>query len=53
MGVRPSASLALIVLSLASLARGGEPPPPLRLRAARVFDGATMHTGWEVVVSEA
>jgi imidazolonepropionase-like amidohydrolase len=51
MGFRPSARLSLILLSFASLTRGGEPPAPLLLRSARVFDGATMHAGWEVVVS--
>jgi imidazolonepropionase-like amidohydrolase len=43
--------LSLLLLSLAGLAWGAEPPAPLLLRAARVFDGATLHTGWEVVVS--
>lgn len=51
MSFRTSARLSLLLLSLAGLARGGEPPAPLLLRAARVFDGTTMHTGWEVVVS--
>jgi imidazolonepropionase-like amidohydrolase len=51
MDFRPSARLSLILLSLASLGLGGEPPPPVLLRAARVFDGATLHTGWEVWVS--
>jgi imidazolonepropionase-like amidohydrolase len=51
MSFRASARLSLIVLSLAGLARGGEPPVPLLLRASRVFDGTTVHTGWEVLVS--
>ena len=51
MSFRSSARLSLVLLSLASLARGGEPPAPLLLRAARVFDGATLHTEWDVVVS--
>jgi imidazolonepropionase-like amidohydrolase len=51
MRFRPSARLSLVLLSLAGLARGGEPPAPVLLRAARVFDGTTMHAGWEVVVS--
>ena len=51
MSFRASARLSLIVLSLAGLARGGEPPVPLLLRASRVFDGTTLHTGWEVLVS--
>ncbi len=51
MSFRSSARLSLVLLSLASLARGGEPPAPLLLRAARVFDGATLHTEWEVAVS--
>jgi imidazolonepropionase-like amidohydrolase len=51
MSFQTSARLSLILLSLASLARGGEPPAPLLLRAARVFDGVTMHTGWDVMVS--
>lgn len=51
MSFRSSARLSLVLLSLASLARSGEPPAPLLLRAARVFDGATLHTEWEVVVS--
>ncbi len=51
MSFRTSARLSLILLSLAGLARSGEPPAALLLRATRVFDGAMMHTGWEVVVS--
>ena len=51
MRFRPSARLSLILLSLAGLARGVEPPAPLLLRSARVFDGATMNAGWDVVVS--
>jgi imidazolonepropionase-like amidohydrolase len=51
MSFRSSARLSLVLLSLASLARGGEPPAPLLLRAARVFDGSTLHTEWEVAVS--
>jgi imidazolonepropionase-like amidohydrolase len=51
MSFRASARLSLVVLSLAGLARGGEPPVPLLLRASRVFDGTTVHTGWEVLVS--
>jgi imidazolonepropionase-like amidohydrolase len=51
MSFRTSARLSLVLLSLAGLVRGGEPPAPVVLRAARVFDGATMHTGWEVAVS--
>jgi imidazolonepropionase-like amidohydrolase len=51
MSFRPSARLSLILLSLTSLARGDEPPAPLLLRAARVFDGAALHTEWEVAVS--
>jgi hypothetical protein len=46
-----AAGLSVIVLSAAGPARGGEAPAPLVLRAARVFDGATLRTGWEVVVS--
>lgn len=48
---RASAGLPLVVLSLAGLAGGGEPPATLVLRASRVFDGTTVHAGWEVVVS--
>ena len=51
MSSQTPARLSLILLSLASLARGGEPAAPLLLRAARVFDGVTMHTGWDVLVS--
>ena len=51
MSFRTPARLSLVLLSLAGLAQGGEPKAPLLLRAARVFDGATMHTGWEVAVS--
>ena len=51
MSIRTSARLSLLLLSLPGLARGAEPPAPLLLRSARVFDGVTMHTGWEVVVS--
>ena len=51
MSIRPSARLSLILVSLAGLAQGGEPAAPLLLRAARVFDGSTMNTGWEVLVS--
>ena len=51
MSFQTPARLSLILLSLASLARGGEPAAPLLLRAARVFDGVTMHTGWDVLVS--
>jgi imidazolonepropionase-like amidohydrolase len=51
MRFRPSARLSLVLLSLAAPAPGGEPPAPVLLRAARVFDGATMHAGWEVLVS--
>ena len=51
MSYQTPARLSLILLSLASLARGGEPAAPLLLRAARVFDGVTMRTGWDVVVS--
>ncbi len=51
MSFRMSARLSWVLLSLAVVARGGEPPVPLLLRASRVFDGATMHSGWEVAVS--
>ncbi len=51
MGFRTSARVSLVLLSLGVVARGGEPPVPLLLRVSRVFDGATVHTGWEVVVS--
>jgi imidazolonepropionase-like amidohydrolase len=51
MSYQTSALLSWLLLSLAALAPCGEPPAPVLLRAARVFDGATMHTGWEVAVS--
>ena len=51
MSFHRSARLSWLLLSLAGLARGAEAPAPLLLRVARVFDGATLHTGWEVTVA--
>jgi imidazolonepropionase-like amidohydrolase len=51
MSFRAPARLSLILLSLAGLAGAGEPPAPVLLRASRVFDGKTVHAGWEVLVS--
>ena len=49
--IRTALRLSLVLLSLAGLARAGEPATELLLRAARVFDGATLHSGWQVAVS--
>ncbi len=51
MSFRTPARLSLLLWSLSGLARAAEPPPPIILRAARVFDGAAMHAGWEVAVA--
>lgn len=47
------AAAAAFVANAASAAAQAQaaPPPPVVLRPARVFDGAALQTGWEVVVT--